>query len=156
MERITFNDLPKGLFEKLRAVETFISKAGLDKNLLELVRLRISQLNGCSFCVDMHHKELRYNGETDLRLSSLCVWKDTPYFSDQECTVLLFAEAVTVLDSKPIPKAVFNPLLTYFTKEQISYLCLAVTQINTWNRLMKVFRTTPGEYKVGQFEEAQL
>ena len=148
MERITYRDLPKGMFEKLLAVEDFIKNSGLELQLLELVRLRAAQLNGCAYCVDMHHKELQHLGETDLRLSSLSVWEETPYFSEKERTVLRFTEALTRLHEKPIPDQVFDPLLTFFSKTEISYLSLAIAQANVWNRLMKAFRFTPGRYKV--------
>lgn len=148
MERITYRDLPKGMFEKLRAVEAYITESGLDFQLLELLRLRAAQLNGCAYCVDMHHKELKHLGETDLRLSSVCVWEETPYFSEKERAVLRYTEALTRLNDKPIPDNIFDPLLEFFNKMEISYLSLAIAQTNVWNRLMKAFRTTPGRYKV--------
>lgn len=148
MERITYQDLPKGMFEKLQAVEAFINNAGLDQQLLELVRLRAAQLNGCAYCVDMHYKELRHLGETELRLSSLSVWEETPYFSEKERAVLQFTEALTRLNEKPIDDTVFNPLLNFFNKTEISYISLAIAQTNVWNRLMKAFQFTPGRYRV--------
>lgn len=148
MERITYEDLPQGMIEKLRTVETFISESGLDFQLLELMRLRSAQLNGCAYCVDMHHKELQHLGETDLRLSSLCVWEETPYFSERERAVLRFTEALTRLNEKPIADNAYASLLAYFNKTEISYLSLAIAQTNVWNRLMKAFRFTPGRYEI--------
>lgn len=148
MERITYQDLPEGLFEKLGAIENYLSQCPIEPRLLNLVRLSVSQINGCAYCVDMHHKELQHIGETDLRLYSLCVWEETPYFSEKERVVLAFAKQVTRLDAKPISDEVYDPLLAFFNKEEICYLSLAITQINTWNRLMKVFGFKPGLHKV--------
>ncbi|GAA3613432.1 carboxymuconolactone decarboxylase family protein [Flavivirga amylovorans] len=149
MERISYTDIPEGLFKNLRAIEDLISNSPLENKLYELIKLRISQKNGCAYCVDMHYKELKHAGETELRLSSLCVWEETPYFSDKERIVLKFAETLTKINNSPIPEEVYTPLLAHFNKTEICYLSLAITQINTWNRLMKVFLFTPGNYKVG-------
>jgi AhpD family alkylhydroperoxidase len=146
MERISYDDIPRGMFEHLRKLEDFIKQSTIDSQLLELMRLRVSQKNGCAYCVDMHYKELKKLGETALRLSSVCVWKETPYFSEKERAVLTFADALTKLKRIPFPDEVYNPLLNFFTKEEISVLSLAISQINTWNRLMKVFLFIPGNY----------
>lgn len=148
MERISYEHIPNGMFEKLRDVEDFLNKSSLDKQLLELVKLRVSQQNGCAYCVDMHYKDLKHIGETELRLSSLCVWEETPYFSNKERVALKFAETLTRLNRTPISDSDYNPLLKHFSKQEITYLTLAITQINMWNRLMKVFQFTPGNYKV--------
>ncbi|WP_303317464.1 carboxymuconolactone decarboxylase family protein [Flavivirga abyssicola] len=149
MERISYADIPEGMFENLRVIEDFLNNSPLDNKLMELVKLRVSQKNGCAYCVDMHYKELKHTGETELRLSSLCVWEETPYFSTKERIVLKFAETLTKINRAPIPEDVYTPLLDYFNKNEVCYLTLAITQINTWNRLMKVFLFTPGNYKVG-------
>ena len=148
MEQISYTDVPEGMFENLRIIEDSIDNSPLDNKLLELIKLRVSQKNGCAYCVDMHYKELKHAGETELRLSSLCVWKETPYFSNKERVVLKFAETLTKINSAPIPKEDYTPLLGLFNKKEICYLTLAITQINTWNRLMKVFQFTPGNYKI--------
>ncbi len=150
MERITYQDIPKGMFENLRAIEDFIDNSPLDQKLLEIIKLRASQKNGCAYCVDMHYKELKHLGETELRLSSLCVWEETPYFTEKERAVLYFTDALTKLNRSPIANKVYNTLLDFFSKEEITYLTLAISQINNWNRLMKVFAFTPGNYKVNQ------
>ncbi|AUP78093.1 carboxymuconolactone decarboxylase family protein [Flavivirga eckloniae] len=148
MERITYADIPEGMFENLRVIQDSIDHSTLDNKLIGLIKLRVSQKNGCAYCVDMHYKELQHEGETELRLSSLCVWEETPYFTDKERIVLKFAETLTTINSSPISEEDYVPLLDHFNKEEICYLSLAIAQINTWNRLMKVFRFTPGNYKV--------
>tara|TARA_Y100001972_G_scaffold11163_1_gene12091 strand:- start:4950 stop:5408 length:459 start_codon:yes stop_codon:yes gene_type:complete len=148
MERITYQDIPKGMFEKLMEVENLISESQIEIELLELIRLRVAQINGCAYCVDMHHKELKHLGETDLRLSSLCVWEETPYFSEKERAVLLFSENLTQIIGTTITDAMISVLSNFFSKQKIAYLSLAVSQINTWTRLMKTFQFTPGNYQV--------
>lgn len=147
MERISYNNIPEGMFENLMNTEKYINNSSLGMHLLEIVRLRVAQKNGCAYCVYMHHKELKKLNETDLRLSSLCVWEDTPYFTDKEKAVLKFTDILTKLERKPISDTIFNNLLDFFTKEEISFLALAISQINTWTRLMKTFRFTPGLHK---------
>lgn len=148
MERITYKDIPSGMFEKLMEFESFIGESHLEIQMLELIRLRVSQINGCAYCVDMHHKELKQIGETDLRLSSLCVWQEAPYFSEKERAVLLFSEILTKVSENAITDEMFDSLSTYFSKREISYLTLAISQINTWTRLMKTFQFTPGNHHV--------
>jgi len=148
MERINYQDIPDGMFDLLMKVENFINTSTLDFKLLEIVRLRVAQKNGCAYCVDMHHKELKNANETELRLSSLCVWEETPYFTDKERTVLKFTDVLTKLPRGPIPDEIYNPLLNFFSKEEVSVLTLAISQINTWTRLMKTFQFIPGNYNV--------
>lgn len=150
MERITYQDIPKGMFENLRLIEDTIVNSTLDRKLIELIRLRTSQKNGCAYCVDMHYKELKHLGETELRLSSLCVWEDTPYFTDKEYITLRFTDTLTELSNNTVSNELYNSLLNFFSKDEICYLTLAVSQSNTWNRLMKVFEFTPGKYEVTQ------
>ncbi len=148
MERISYQDIPDGMFEKLRDIEDYLENSSIELKLLELIRLRVAQKNGCAYCVDMHHKELKHLGETELRLSSLCVWKETPYFTNRERAVLTFTDSLTKLSREPIADEIFNPLLDFFSKSEICYLSLSISQINTWSRLMKTFKFEPGNYKV--------
>lgn len=150
MERITYQDIPNGMFENLRTIEDSIINSSLDRKLIEIIRLRTAQRNGCAYCVDMHHKELKHLGETELRLSSLCVWEETPYFSEKERGVLSFTDTLTKLKSGPISQGLFENLSNHFSKEEICYLTLTISQSNTWNRLMKTFEFTPGNYQVSE------
>ncbi len=148
MERISYPDLPEGMFKHLLDTEEYINNSSIDFGLLEMIRLRVSQKNGCAYCVDMHHKELKKTGETELRLISLVTWEEATCYSSRERVVLKFTDALTRLDRGLLPDTVYNPLETYFTKQEICILSLCITQINTWTRLMKTFRFTPGNYKV--------
>lgn len=148
MERISYAELPRDMFSHLLRLEHYINNSGLPMLELEMVRLRVAQLNQCAYCVDQHHKELRHEGETELRLSSLVVWKETPYYSDRERAMLELTEWLTLLGDATIDDALFNRLLDHFSKEEIAYLSLAIAQIGTWTRLMKSFRFEPGKFQV--------
>ncbi len=150
MERISFTELPKGMFERLRDIENFIDGSSVNPKLLKLVKLRVSQINGCAYCLDMHTKELKHLGETDLRLSLLMAWEESNCFDAREMATLRYAEALTQIDRYPLPDEIFNALEDHFNTTEISFLSLAITQINTWNRLMKAFRFEAGNYQVQQ------
>lgn len=148
MERIAYQEVPVEIFEKLRAIEDYLHSSTIEMSLLELLRLRISQINGCAYCVDMHYKELKHVNETELRMASLCVWKETPYFSNKERAVLQLAERLTKLNEEPISETIYKSLFEFFSKPEVCNLALAITQINTWNRLMITFQFSPGNYKI--------
>lgn len=150
MERISYPEVPSEIFEKLGAIEDYLENSTIGMPLLELLRLRISQINGCAYCVDMHYKELKHTNKTELRLSSLCVWRETPYFSEKESAVLQVAEKLTKLNEESISESDFKTLLKHFSKAEICNLILAISQINTWNRLMIAFQFTPGNYEISQ------
>ena len=124
MERISYQDIPKGMFENLMTTENFINQSSLGIKLLELIRLRVAQKNGCAYCVDMHHKELKHLGETDLRLSSLCVWKETPYFTEKEEAALTLTDALTKLSRDPLPEETFDALKRFKGIQFIGYIIL--------------------------------
>ena len=152
MERISYNEVPKAMFDAVMTVENYINNAPLSMQLLELIRYRASILNGCAYCVDMHTKELKHIGETETRIHAIGIWKSTPYFTQKEQAVLAFTDALTLLNTEPIPAQLFTELSVYFNKEEISHLTLSIAQINTWNRLMKSFEFTPGNHKVVENE----
>jgi AhpD family alkylhydroperoxidase len=147
-ERISFQDVSKGLIDGLMKTELYLKKSGLDLLLLELVKYRVSQLNGCAYCLDMHHKEAIALGETELRLHSLAAWRECPYYSEKERAVLAYAEALTT--DRSMDNA-FDALSKLFSKAEIANLTVAVTQINSWNLINRAFRPVPGNYKVGQY-----
>ncbi|MBN9383193.1 MAG: carboxymuconolactone decarboxylase family protein [Chitinophagaceae bacterium] len=148
-QRIAKELLWKGLFDGMLATERYLKKSTLDEKLLTLMQHRVSQINGCGYCLDMHHKDAIHLGETELRLHTLPAWKEVPYFTDKERAVLAYAEALTLhADADDV---VFEGLKPFFDEKEIAELTLAVAQINSWNRINKAFRTVPGEYQVGQF-----
>ena len=148
MERIKFTELPEGMFEQLMGVENYLNASSIGIHLLELIRLRVALLNGCAYCIDMHHKELEALNETSVRLSLLTIWEESGQFSEKEKVVLRLVDKVTKMQRSVLPDVVFDPLLNYFTKQEVALITLAIAQINTWTRLMKTFQFVPGQYKV--------
>ncbi len=148
MERISFSQLPEGFYQKLWAIEEYLQATDLDLKLLELVRFRISQINDCDYCLDMHFKIAKSAGETDLRLYSLSAWRKAPYYSEKERLALDFAEKLTLLATETTTEEDFEALSKHFTRDQIANLTLAIAQINTWNRITESFRFEPGKFQV--------
>ncbi len=125
------------------ALEVAVNKLGLEAPLLELVKLRASQINGCAFCIDMHTTDARKAGETDRRLHGVAAWRETPFFTEREQAALAWTEALTQLSLTHAPDADYQRLQSQFTpKEQVD-LTLAINTINAWNRLGVGFRKMP-------------
>ena len=148
MERISFRDVPAGIVESVTGVQQYVDKCGLDRRLLELLRFRVSQINSCAYCLDMHYKEAIHAGEEPLRLISVSAWRETPYYSLAEQAALAFAETLTHLPAEEHSDDIHKELSKYFSKAEIANLTLAIITINMWNRLVRSFGTTPGKYKV--------
>ncbi len=137
-------------FNGLHALGAHLSKSSVGQSLLELVYFRVSQINGCAFCLDMHSKDLRAKGETEQRLYALNAWRETPFFIDRERSALAWAEAVTACH---VPDDVYEEALRHFTEEELVDLTLGAIAINGYNRVNVAFRTPAGGYQPGQFEE---
>ena len=150
MERISYQEQPEGLYSAMKQVQNYIDSCGLDHLLLELMRTRVSQINGCAYCLDMHFKEAIHAGEDPIRLISVSAWREAPYYSAKEQAALAFAERLTRLPEEEHSDDIHDELLQHFSKHEIAYLTLAVAQINSWNRLTKSFGPVPGRYEVGQ------
>ena len=126
----------------------FVRNCGLDHTLLELVKLRASQLNGCAHCIDMHTKELRADGESEQRLYLLNAWRESPFYSDRERAALAWTEAVTLVAESQVPDDVYDEARKQFSEEELVNLTMALVAINGANRLNIAFRTVPGSYQV--------
>jgi AhpD family alkylhydroperoxidase len=148
MERISQKDLPAGLFEVMIQAQNYVDHSGIDKTLLALIKFRVSLINNCAYCIDMHFKEATHHGETPLRLISLQAWRETPYYTEKEQAVLEFAELLTKMPADESSEHIHDKLNKYFSKQEIAHLTLAVIQINSWNRLVRSFGPTPGNFKV--------
>lgn len=150
MERITFKEWPEGFMQAILQLEKFVAIGGLDEQLMELIRTRVSQINRCAFCLDMHFKEGVHNGETPLRLFGLSAWREMPFYSDKERAALDFAEKMTLLPAEvDTDETLHTELNKHFSKREIAFLTLAVAQINTWNRINKSFGSAAGHYQAG-------
>ena len=137
-------------------VQAYVDNSGLDHGLLELIRMRVSLINNCAYCLDMHFKEGLEAGEPALKLISVSAWREAPYYSPKEEAVLAFAEHLTKLPGDESSEHIHDELLKYFSKEQIAYLTLAIVQINSWNRLVRSFGPVAGNYQVKKKEAANV
>jgi len=137
-----------GAAKAMYGIEAFLRNCGLEHNLMELVKMRASQINGCAFCLDMHSKDARAAGETEQRLYALNAWRETPFFTDRERAALEWTEALTLVSQNHVPDEIFESVRKQFNEDELLNLSLAVTQINSWNRLAISFRSVPGSYQV--------
>lgn len=136
---------PEGV-TAMRGLESYVRQCGLEGSLLELVKTRASQINGCAYCVDMHSKDARAQGEQEQRLYALVAWNETPFFTERERAALAWTEAVTMISEGHVPDAVYELARRHFSEKELVDLTLAVVAINGWNRLAISFRTVPGTY----------
>ncbi|ARK60532.1 carboxymuconolactone decarboxylase family protein [Burkholderia pseudomallei] len=125
------------------ALEERIAQSGLEPTLIELVRLRASQINGCAYCIDMHTRDAHKHGETERRLATVVVWREAPFFTDRERAALEWTEAVTLVAHDHVPDAVWEAVRPHFTDAELVDLTLAIVTINGWNRFAVSFRKLP-------------
>src|SRR5579863_637182 len=137
---------PKG-YQAMAALEHFVMSCGLERPLLELVKMRASQINGCAYCLDMHSKDARALGETEQRLYLLNAWREAPFFTERERAALEWTEAITLIASSRAPDDVYERVAKQFNPEELANLTLAIATINSWNRLSIAFQAVPGSYK---------
>ena len=147
--RIDITRVNPGIMQAMFGLERQIRKAGLDHRLLDLVKMRASQMNGCAYCLDMHSKDARAAGETEQRLYGLSAWRDTPYYSDKERAALELTEALTRINEHGVTDDVYERVRGQFSEDEIAHLSLAIVSITGWNRLTVAARTVPGGYVAG-------
>jgi AhpD family alkylhydroperoxidase len=144
--RLNVGIAPKA-YQAMAAMQHYIENCGLEHSLLELVKTRASQINGCGYCIDMHTKDARARGETEQRLYLLNAWRESPFYTDRERAALEWTEVITLIADSHAPDAVYERVKQRFTPEELINLTLAITTINSWNRLSIAFRATPGTYQ---------
>ena len=144
---------PKGL-QAMLGLQGYVNSSGLEHNLLELVKMRASQINGCAYCLDMHSKDARAAGETEQRLYLLDAWRESPMYSPRERAALEWTEALTLVTEGHVPDEVYAAVREHFSEEELVNLSLAIVAINGWNRLCISFRVLPGTYKANQAQAA--
>ena len=152
MERITFKHA-QGVYEALSKGQNYVDNSGLEKEIVKLVQFRVSQINSCAYCIDMHYKEAMHAGMDPVKLVSVSAWREAPYYSPKEQAVLAFAEYLTHMPAEQYSDGIHDELSKYFTKEEIANLTMAVIQINSWNRLTRSFGTVAGKFKVAEKRE---
>ena len=136
-----------GAYQAMLALETYVRQSGLEQSLLELVRMRASQINGCAYCMDMHSKDARAAGETEQRLYVLSGWREAPFYTDRERAGLEWTEAVTLIGENHVPDEIFERVSKVFSDKELADLTLAIIAINGWNRLSIAFRAPVGSYQ---------
>jgi AhpD family alkylhydroperoxidase len=141
--RLNYGTIAPGVYEAMDALDTYISGSGLDPALVDLVRLRASQINGCAFCIDMHWRDLRGRGEREQRLYALSAWRESPFYSDREMAALEWTEAVTLVSADHVPDRVYESVSKHFSPKELCDLTLAIATINAWNRLSIAARLIP-------------
>ena len=139
-QRLQFFAKAPEVMKAVSALNKAVDECGLEKSLLHLIKLRASQINRCSFCVDMHSREARQDGETEQRLYLVAAWKESPLFSERERAALTWTEAVTKISDNGVPDELYARTLTHFSEEELVKLSVAVGMINTWNRLCVPFQ----------------
>jgi AhpD family alkylhydroperoxidase len=147
--RIDLMHVTPGIMQAMLGLERQVRQAGFDQTLLNLVRMRASQINGCAYCLDMHSKDARAIGETEQRLYGLDAWRETPYYSARERAALEWTEALTLVTATHVPDEVYERVRAQFSEDELVHLSLAIVAINGWNRLNVAARTVPGDYVPG-------
>ncbi|WP_040669935.1 carboxymuconolactone decarboxylase family protein [Rhodanobacter fulvus] len=144
--RMDFRHAAPDAFKAMRDLEAGVRRSALEHSLLELVKVRVSQINGCGYCLDMHIKEARAAGETEQRLYLLSAWREAPFYSPRERAALSWAEAVTQVSTNDLPDELYAEVREHFDEKATVELTLAIIAINGWNRLVKACRTEVGSY----------
>jgi len=145
--RINIAHVSPAAYKAVLGLEQYVRSTGIDPGILELIKIRASQINGCAYCIDMHTKDARAAGETEQRIYSLDAWRETPFYSEKERAALALTEAVTLIREGHVPDAVFEEARSHFDEAELLNLTLAIATINVWNRLAITLRSVPGEYQ---------
>ena len=143
-------EIQKAAPDALRAMlglQSHVDNSGLEPALMELVKIRASQINGCAYCLDMHTKDARANGESEQRIYMLPAWSETPFFTDRERAALAWTEALTLISETHAPDDVYEEVRQRFTEKELVALTMAIVAINGWNRIQIGFRAVPGTYE---------
>lgn len=141
--RLSYAKASPGAYRAMAALERYVKECGLELPLIELVKIRVSQINGCAYCLDMHTQDARAEGESEKRIYTLPAWRETPFFSERERAALAWAEAVTLVSETHVPDDVYEQARAHFSEEELVNLTMVVIAINGWNRLSISFRAVP-------------
>jgi AhpD family alkylhydroperoxidase len=150
-QRINLMEKGGAAVSALLGLNGHLAKSGLEENLLQLINFRVSQINGCAYCLDMHSKDLRAGGETEQRIYLLAAWRESPFYTKRERAALSWAEAITLVGERHVSDDVYDEVRKEFSEAELIDLTLAVIMINSWNRMNIAFHTEAGNYQPGQF-----
>jgi AhpD family alkylhydroperoxidase len=153
-QRINAFEKGQGALKAMLGISAYLAKSSLEKKLQHLIEYRVSQINGCAYCLDMHSKDLRHEGETEQRIYMISAWRESSLYTPRERAALAYAEAVTRLEHNEVSDDVFGELKKEFSEAEIIDLTLAISSINSWNRINIAFRTEAGGYQPGQWSTA--
>jgi AhpD family alkylhydroperoxidase len=145
--RLDYARVAPGLVQAMYKLQKYVDESGLEHSLLELVKTRVSQMNGCAYCMDIHTKDARAGGETEQRLYGLSAWREAPYYSERERAALAWAEVVTLISQTHAPNEEYEAARAQFSEGELVQLTMAVIAINGWNRLAIAFRPEVGNYQ---------
>jgi AhpD family alkylhydroperoxidase len=145
--RLDYRRFAQEPMKALLAIEEYLAHSSIEPQLLHLLKLRASQINGCAYCIDMHAKDARALGETEQRLYELNAWRETPFYSDRERAALEWTEALTLISETHAPDESYERLRAHFNEKEIVDLTYAIGTINIWNRLAIAMRAVPGHYQ---------
>ena len=151
-QRINIHEKGSQAMNALYGLGKYLAKSPVEQSLLNLVYFRVSQINGCAFCLDMHAKDLRAKGETEQRLYVLNAWREAPFYTNKERAALAWAEALTKIKTGIVPDEVYNEASKQFSETELIDLTLAVITINSYNRINIAFGAAVGTYQVGQYD----
>jgi AhpD family alkylhydroperoxidase len=145
--RLDVQKIDPHAYHAMAGLEAYVRNSGLEPGLLELVKMRASQVNGCAYCLDMHSKDARAQGESEQRLFALSAWRETPFFTNRERAALAWTEALTLVSQTHAPDDVYEEVRRHFSDNELVSLSMAIVAINGWNRLAIGFRAVPGAYQ---------
>jgi AhpD family alkylhydroperoxidase len=154
-KRMNFYEKGLKAMRPLFNLGAYLSKSPVERSLQDLLSFRVSQINGCAYCLDMHSKDLRAEGETEQRLYMLEAWRETTLYSDRERAALAWAEALTTLEHKDVPDDVYEEAMHQFSEEELVDLTMSVIGINSYNRINVAFHTPAGDYTPGEHAALQ-
>lgn len=152
-QRVNYMEIAPEAFKLMRQFEVYAKTTGFDPKLMELIKIRASQINGCAFCLDMHTKDARHIGETEQRIYLLNAWREAPFYSDEERAVLELTEAVTDISLNGVPDELYELVHEYFDEKQYIDLIVLINTINSWNRLSIAINNVPGSYQPGAYDK---
>jgi AhpD family alkylhydroperoxidase len=147
--RIDFRQVSPRAVHAMLGLQNYVNASGLEHSLLELVKMRASQINHCAYCLDMHSKDMRAAGETEQRIYLLNAWREAPFYSERERAALEWTEVLTLVHETCAPDSAYEVVRKHFSEEEIVNLSLAIVAINGWNRLCVGLRAVPGTYQPG-------
>lgn len=151
-QRLNLMEKGSDAVKAMLSLAGYLAKSSVEKNLLNLIYFRVSQINGCAYCLDMHSKDLRATGETEQRLYMIAAWRDSPVYTERERAALALAESLTRLGEAGVSDEIYEAAKREFSEAELVDLTMAIISINGWNRLNVVFRTEAGNYQPGQWQ----